>query len=302
MCRLFSPRLLFLGFSLMGLIFSAGACFADDDEAVDPSHGMLRQPFDLKIQLGDSELIILDVRDENSFRLGHIPGARRVDVEAWREKSLAKGGLHDEQFWADSVGKLGIGNAKQVVVYGGNITDAARVWWTLKYLGLTHVALLDGGFDAWLDTDYPITRTPADIEEADFKPVFQADRLEELENLRESYSDPRQTVVDARSAGEFSGTEVKGDRGGRIPGAIHLEWKDLLDDHGRFLSTDELQKLFASRGVAPEKTVVTHCQSGGRASVDAFALELAGFAPVKNYYCGWQEWSAVKELPVETDK
>ena len=45
--------------------------------------------------------------------------------------------------------------------------------------------------------------------------------------------------------------------------------------------------------------MITHCQSGGRSSLEIFGLMLAGIEETKNYYAGWMEWSANEEAPVE---
>jgi thiosulfate/3-mercaptopyruvate sulfurtransferase len=47
---------------------------------------------------------------------------------------------------------------------------------------------------------------------------------------------------------------------------------------------------------------VTYCQSGGRASVVAFTLELMGGKQVKNYYRSWAEWGNAENTPVAKPK
>jgi thiosulfate/3-mercaptopyruvate sulfurtransferase len=92
---------------------------------------------------------------------------------------------------------------------------------------------------------------------ANFVPEFQPDRLSEIGSLRGALDSPDVKVVDARSAAEFEGTQVLGARGGHIPGASHLEWKELLQEDGRFKSPEELRALFQSRGIHPEQTAIT---------------------------------------------
>ena len=86
---------------------------------------------------------------------------------------------------------------------------------------------------------------------------------------------------------------------GHIPGAIHLEWTEFITEDGRFRSAEEIQALLSEQGISTDAPHVVHCQTGGRASVAALALELAGFGPTQNYYCGWSEWSAAEDTPVE---
>jgi thiosulfate/3-mercaptopyruvate sulfurtransferase len=186
-----------------------------------------------------------------------------------------------------------------VVVYGGSLPDAARVWWTLKYLGLADVALLDGGWERWAREGRPTERATPQAEARAFQPSFQADRLEEIGALKKAVQSGKVTVVDTRSREEFNGQEVRGKRGGHIPGAKHLEWKELLAEDGRFQTPAQLRELFRRRGIDPGQTAVTFCQSGGRAAVEAFALELAGYPKVKLFVRGWEQWSADLQAPVE---
>ena len=107
-------------------------------------------------------------------------------------------------------------------------------------------------------------------------------------------------LIDARSEAEFCGDErLKTPRAGAIPGAKHLEWDDLLaPETGRFLAASELADVFAKAGVDLQQPTATHCQSGGRASVTAFGLELMGADQVSNYYRSWHEWSNAPDTPV----
>ena len=84
-----------------------------------------------------------------------------------------------------------------------------------------------------------------------------------------------------------------------MPGAKHLEWSDTLDKKtGRFKTAAELRRLFRDAGIDPSRPAVTYCQSGGRASVTAFALELMGAKHVGNYYKSWSEWGNADDTPV----
>jgi thiosulfate/3-mercaptopyruvate sulfurtransferase len=155
------------------------------------------------------------------------------------------------------VGQLGIGHDSPVVVYGSNLTDTARIWWTLKYLGLQNVTILNGGWQVWMKEKLPMDTASPRSEAVKFEPKFQADRLEEIDTLKKSVQSGKVTVVDARSADEFTGKDVRGKRGGHIPGAKHLEWKERLAEDGRFKSPEQLRELFRQRGITPNQTAVT---------------------------------------------
>jgi thiosulfate/3-mercaptopyruvate sulfurtransferase len=207
--------------------------------------------------LNEPGLRVLDVRALADYLKGHIPRAVWVNVKDWQQLGSKEGGLHDRQAWSETVGRLGVGNDTAVVVYGSSLPDAARIWWSLKYLGLPKVAILDGGWDLWTWQNRPSESGSPRVEVVKFEPEFQADRLEEMASLRRSVDSRAVTVIDARSAREFTGEEVRGDRGGHIAGAKHLEWKELLTKDGRFQSPDQLRQLFRKRGIEPDQTTVT---------------------------------------------
>lgn len=218
---------------------------------------MLIQPGELQKQLQRAGLRILDTRPQVEYVKGHIPEAIRLDVKNWQDLSKKEGGFHDAKAWAKEVGQLGIGLESSVVVYGSSLTDTARIWWTLKYLGVKNVTVLDGGWALWLKEKRPTDTSSPEVEAVKFEPQFQADRLEEIDSLKKSLKSGKVTVVDARSTDEYTGKEVRGKRGGHIPGAKHLEWKELLTEDGRFKSPEQLKELFKQRGIQPDQTAVT---------------------------------------------
>lgn len=219
---------------------------------------MLISPAELAKRLAEDKLRILDTRSQEDYAKGHVPGAVRVDVPSWQKLARSEGGLHDAKAWGEKVGALGIGRDTQVVVYGGALPDAGRVWWTLKYVGVPEVMLLDGGWSAWDKEKRPAETAAPKVAAVGFEPRFDSDRLEEIDSLKTNLKSGRVKVVDTRSRDEFTGKEVRGTRGGHVAGATHLEWKELLAADGRFKSPDELRELFRSRGILPDDTAVCY--------------------------------------------
>jgi thiosulfate/3-mercaptopyruvate sulfurtransferase len=218
---------------------------------------MLIQPEELQKDLRRTELRILDTRPQTDYAKGHIPGAAWVDVKSWQELGKKAGGFHDAQAWGEKVGQLGLSLDSQVVVYGSALTDTARIWWNWRNLGLKNVSILDGGWQLWSKEKRPSEASFPSIKAVKFEPRFQADRLEEIDSLKKGVGSGAVTVVDARTAAEFTGKEVRGKRGGHISGAKHLEWKELLMEDGRFKSPEQLRALFRERGIQLEQTAVT---------------------------------------------
>jgi thiosulfate/3-mercaptopyruvate sulfurtransferase len=211
---------------------------------------MLVEPAQLQKKLADPTLRLLDVRVAEDYDKGHIQGAVRVDVGDWKTLATASGGLHDTKAWAKKLGVLGITSKSQVVVYGDRLTNSARIWWLLKYVGVENASLLNGSWEAWKASGRPADRLTRKVAATEFTPKFQADRLEEFDTLKRSLKSDTLQVVDTRSDAEFEG--------GRIPGAAHLEWKELVAEDGRFKTKSQLQELFRKQGITPAVTAVCY--------------------------------------------
>ena len=225
---------------------------AERQQATEPKRDsqMLIEPAQLQKKLNDRTLRILDVRSLREYSKAHISGAVRVDVGDWKQLATADAGLHDVKAWAARLGALGITSKSHVVVYGGRITDTARIWWLLKYVGVENASLLNGSWELWLKSNRPAETRTSKIAATEFKPDFQADRLVEIDSLKKSLKSATVQVVDTRSDSEFAG--------GRIPGAAHLEWKELVAKDGRFKTKSQLRELFRKRGIMPDETAVCY--------------------------------------------
>lgn len=257
----------------------------------------------LKEMVDGGQAIVLDARRRDEYDAEHIAGARHVDVIAWREHASEPGGLQDAAYWSEQLGSLGITSDKTVIVVGQMGPNLATAWWLLRYVGVEDCRLLDGTWRQWPRKFYPTNNAAPDVAPTSFDVQFQNDLLIDRQSIKQALAsaDATLTVVDTRSEGEYSGLDVRGERGGHIPGAVHLPWSEVIDEAGRFLPPAKLKELFRRRGVSPQNRVVAHCQSGGRSSVVALALELAGYENVRNYFGGWGDWSADEDAPVEAD-
>lgn len=234
--------------------------------------------------------VVLDARPRDAYLAGHIPGAHWVDLAAW---SAAVNNGESRQEWQKRIGALGIDLATPVLVYAeARTVDAARVWWMLRYWGFADVRLLDGGWQAW--TGAGGRRETAEVKPAPRAPLLkqQAGRLTIRDELtRELQAGKAGQIIDTRSYGEHCGDKKLANRGGAIPGAKHLEWTDTLDPKtGKVRSAAELTRLFRDAGIDPALPSTTYCQSGGRAAMMAFVLELMSGKPARNYYRSWAEW------------
>jgi thiosulfate/3-mercaptopyruvate sulfurtransferase len=255
---------------------------------------------DLQRRLGDPGLRLLDARPREAYERGHLPGAVWVDAKAVEKMAARPGALTDRAAWESWIAPLGIGPKTEVLVYDANRQlDAARLWWLLSYLGVERAGLIDGGFPLWAKQGRPVTTQVPKVESRAFEVGFRTDRFAGRGDVLAALKRGEVRVIDARSEAEHTGAERRSKRGGRIPAACHLEWATLVDTDGRFLDEAALRARLSKAGVRPGEPVITHCQGGGRASVDAFVLERLGF-PTRNYYLGWSDWGNAEDAPIET--
>ena len=282
---------------LLGLLVG-GSGLAVAEESY-PQPELLIEPAQLAVPENAKHYIVLDARNQQQYEQGHVPAARWVDHATWA-KDFGAG--TDAAGWSRKIGHLGITAESRVVVYDDSLTkDAARIWWILKYWGVQDVRLLNGGWAGWTSGKHPLqTGLVSAPPPTEFKARAEARRLATKKQLLDSLKDKNLQIVDARSEREYCGTEkMTNKRAGAIPGAKQLEWIDLIDKQTqKFKSPGDLKTIFQESGIDLSRPAATHCQSGGRASVMAFGMELMGVKDVSNYYSGWSEWGNADDTPV----
>ena len=287
-----------LTFCIMSALVQVGVA----QEKNYPRPELLMEPSELAKLDVAKKYIVLDARNHAKFKQGHVPSAVWVNHDDWAK---AFGHGKDAEGWSKRIGALGLTSSSKVVVYDDNYTkDAARIWWILRYWGVEDVRLLNGGWVAWKAGNHPTDKDEIAPRPAKFEAKARPDRLATKEQLLDSLKGSKLQIVDARSEKEFCGVEkLTNKRAGAIPGAKQLEWIDLLDkDTQRFKSAVSLRKMFEDAGIALDRPTATHCQSGGRAAVMVFGMELMGAKSVSNYYPSWAEWNHDQDTPVVPGK
>ncbi len=221
---------------------------------------MLAETQWLAAHLQDDNLHVVDCDNRDAYRRAHIPGAIPVRGHHYlKEKEGAPHIMGPDQF-AQTMGQMGIGDDTLVVAYDGfSGLYAARLWWALHYYGHTNVRVLNGGWDTWLAEGRPMTNASSRPAKATFTPQIHADLLAGWEQVRAAI-DSDTVLLDVRSDAEWTGENSRGTkRGGRIPGAVHLEWLNFVNPQTKkFKPAAELRPLLAQAGVRPEGAVVTY--------------------------------------------
>lgn len=267
----------------------------------------------LRSRLGDPALAIFDCRHDlmrpdagaQAYRQAHIPGARFANSD--RDLSGPKSGtngrhpLPEPATFVAWLGASGVDAGKQVVAYdhaGG--ASATRLWWMLRcWLGHRAVAVLDGGWEAWLAAGAPVTAALPPDAPTRFEGTPRAVSVDAGFVLAHLGS-PSVTVLDARAAERYRGeTEPLDPVAGHIPGALNRLYKHNLDAGGRFKSAQtlraEYQALLDGR---PPDQIVHQCGSGVSACHNILAMEIAGLSGSRLYPGSWSEWCADPARPV----
>lgn len=255
----------------------------------------------LDARLKGANLRIVDMTTEpEDYQKGHIPGAVYLHVNDSRIQ-VAAGGfrLPTQDEGARLFSGLGIGPDTQVVIYdetGG--LNAARLFFTLDVFGHRKVALLDGGIQAWRRAKLQTTTAIPQVARTDYRPAARGEPVASAEWVRDRLKDPTLALVDARTPDEYAGRDVRAKRGGHIPGAVNIEWRQNLRPDLTFKPKDELRAMYVAQGVTPDKTVVTYCQTHHRAAHSYFVLRLLGYPRVVGYDRSWIEWGNRDDLPI----
>ena len=230
----------------------------------------------------------------HAYAQRHIPGAIYVSLDdALSDMSNQNAGRHplpDKQGFATTLGHLGIDNDSTVIAYddaGG--AYASRLWWMLRWVGHSKVALLDGGWRGWLSADRPTATGPVNRAATSF--VVGPETMPTVDRAAVGGRDQAAVLVDARAPERFRGDVEPADpAAGHIPGAVNAPFADNLVD-GRFLDAAVLRGRFADLGVTGDIETTVYCGSGVTACHDILAMEVAGLAPASLYPGSWSEWS-----------
>jgi len=263
---------------------------------------LILEPDQLQDVLQDEDLLLVDLCQGSVYRQLHVPGAIHVNpVELVSGVPPATGSLPGRRQLSALFSRLGLRSDQFVVAYddeGGGW--AGRFLWTLDVVGHSHHAYLNGGIHAWLNGGFPVQADPVEAQPGEFEAVIDHSVVADLDEIMEQLGSDDLVIWDARSAEEYHGLRRGALRNGHIPGAINLDWVELMD-HGnslRLLPPDRLRELLIERGITPDKRVITHCQSHHRSGLSYLAGKSLGYA-IKAYPGSWSEWGNHPDTPIE---
>ncbi|OGO29748.1 MAG: 3-mercaptopyruvate sulfurtransferase [Chloroflexi bacterium RBG_16_54_18] len=262
---------------------------------------------DLFSRLRDPEVRIFDCRFSlaapdlkmQEYLQAHIPGSLYAHLERDLSGPVIPGktGRHplpEMDRLTDFFGKNGIDEGVQVVAYDdtGGAIASARLWWLLRWLGHEAVAVLDGGWQTWLEAGYPVSSGHESSSTSKFIPKPRPELIADAQEVWRISVQPAANLFDARSADRFRGENENIDPvAGHIPGARNVPYHNNLDETGRFRSRDRLRRQYLDLiSATGSQQVVFYCGSGVTACHDLLAYYHAGLGEARLYPGSWSEW------------
>jgi thiosulfate/3-mercaptopyruvate sulfurtransferase len=253
-------------------------------------------------------LVEVDV-DTAAYDQGHIPGAVGWNWQKDTQDQISRN-IPSRTDFEKLMERSGISNDTTVILYGDNNNwFAAYALWLMKYYGHTDVRLMNGGRAKWLAEGRELTTAVPQITPASYQVTVVNEELRALRPFVEaSIGHSGRAMVDVRSPGEYSGEllappnmpQEGSQRGGHIPGAKNISWGQAVGENGVYKSREELEQLYASQGITPDKQIISYCRIGERSAHTWFALKyLLGYPDVRNYDGSWTEWGSAIGVPIE---
>lgn len=258
-----------------------------------------------------AELQIIDIRSPEDYAAGHIPNAVSAPYEQWRGPADNPGQLADNAEFQTLVRHLGLTEQQPIVVYssGADETDfgaAARVYWTLKYLGLTELSVLNGGFQQWQLAQLTISTDVTDVQASQLTVqsnpklvILKDELLEKITQQNNNYQ-----LLDARPPLFYQG-KVKAPMssvGGTIATAQNTPFQQWFNSNDtRIRPVADIKELVRTQGLDQAQETVSFCNTGHWAATNWFVLsELAGLKDVRLYPASLAEWTQDKtSLPMD---
>ena len=248
-----------------------------------------------------AEVRIVDVRDDWEFEgIGHVPGAVNVPFDEFRaDEAGDEGMLPGADVFASLLAEAGIERGDDIVAYDDTHgVFAARFLVTAELYGhgRGRLHLLDGDYSAWNRAHETTTESTAvepteyDLERPDETALVGREGVEEAVKRARDGEDI--VLVDTREAWEYDE--------GHIPGAVRLDWRELVDDESRGLKNrEEIEKILDSRGIARDRRVILYCNTARRISHTYLVLRHLGYDDLAFYEGSLTEWER-EGGPVET--
>ncbi len=284
-----------------------------------PNAQLLTDTAWLADHMNDPSVRILDIRSQQAYNKGHIPGAVNIPVGEIVTTVNGVPFMFDQQGVQQALDRSGLTPDMTAVIYDDlGMLNAARMFWTLEYVGHADARILDGGWNAW-NADYrQVSSETPNYQPSQYPIQLVPSKVVSEQELLQRLNDPNYIILDVRSPQEYTGKIKGSSRGGHIPGAINFPWLNDLTGGDAVFTTmpdwqaylqdpdveilrpaSQIQSMFDQLGVRQDQTVVTHCQTFWRGAQVYYVLRLMGYDNVRGYDGAWAQWGSDPNTPID---
>ena len=255
------------------------------------------------------QVVLVDARPESLYSGGHIAGAVNASWTYFANMNAQTGTKKWGTIWQPStmakrIGALGINGKKTVVVYddAGGWGQSGWALWILRMSGVKNAKILEGGFTAWKKEGGAVSRTVHKNKAVAFSiPKYKEHYLVDTEWINNNLGKNGLVLLDVRTLAEYQGKirPFQEKRAGHLPGAIHIEMQNFVQDQYHFKEAEEIVELLQKHCITADNEIVVYDTAGVRAAFVTMALRYAGFHKSQCYDEGFQAWAGNPELPLD---
>ncbi|MEM0915087.1 MAG: rhodanese-like domain-containing protein [Planctomycetota bacterium] len=280
------------------------------------------EPDELKALIGHGSdasprVVLIDARSPLDYAAGHLPGAINLEPNKWRTPSAKPGqglsqyvyrqadGSPDVAYYERMLGEAGVRADDTVVVYGNHAgkKDGTVPAMLLDWLGHDRVRFLDGvGVDRWRSAGGVLSTEGVRLEPTTYRAEPRAGFVWNEPDVLANLTNPDVVMYDTRSLQEWTGENKRDNaRGGHLPGAMRINYTDMLTADKRVKSADAMRAMLDEQGVTPDKQVVLYCQTATRVSLPYLVMRDLGYPRVSIYDASWFEWGNREDTPIQRE-
>lgn len=271
----------------------------------------LLTPQELAPLLEQPQVRVIDIRDAQGFAANHIPNAVNAPYGQWRGPANNPGDVPAQDKLVALVQQLGLSADTHAVVVstGKDATDfgaSARVYWTLKSLGLKELSIVNGGMQAWEAAKLPQTQATTVIAPTSFAPTFDSRWLATRDQVVQHVQKQDALLLDSRPAAFYNGeTQAPAAKAaGTLPGAQHFDFNQWFTPGSSAFNQSSAAQVTSKINLpaaTENKPTVAFCNTGHWAATEWFAVsEIAGQPNTKLYAGSMVDWTqAPQALPLE---
>lgn len=259
----------------------------------------------LEKNLGKENLRIVEISSKESYELSHIPNATHTSIEKWRSNNGVYLSVREAKELQTEIQKHGIDATNEVVLYADitapiEFLKASYIFWALNYAGVTKVAILDGGKQAWIAAKAQTTQAASNVKPSNYSVKLNPDLIASRDYVAQNlYKLP---MIDARPSDNYLGITPTNTvrRDGHIPGAMSYSWNYSVTKDFMLKEKNKLDTLFAKGyNLDKNKEVLVYCTGGLETSYNYYVLSgVLGYKHVRLYDASMKEWGNRDDTPM----